>query len=123
MNEWEVAMADKRQSKRRIKRLSLEFLNNGEKYRGRVSNLSKTGIFVKTRKPLEPESPVTISLNIDEGNGLTIDLEGIVVRKIKEKPLASKSIYVAHKNGMGVRLTRMPQEYHDLISNLQQRTV
>lgn len=108
-------MADKRRAIRKIKRLPLVFLHEWGEHRGRSSNLSKTGIFIKTRKPLEPDSPIMIILKIDEDRGVFLELMGRVVRNINRKPSLSCSMFVASNNGMGVRLTSIPQEYKDLI--------
>jgi len=78
-------------------------------------------IFIKTRKPLEPDSDIMIILKTDEDSGLLLELHGRVVRKIKRRPSNTCSMFVSSKNGMGVRLTIIPQEYKDLISDLHQK--
>ena len=116
-------MADKRETKRKIKRMSLVFLHEWGEHRGRSSNLSGKGIYIKTRKPLEPDSPIMILLKIDEDKGLFLELHGRVVRNIKRRPSHACNMFVASNNGMGVALTIIPQEYKDLISDLHQTCV
>ena len=116
-------MADKRAAKKRIKRLPLVFLHESGEHRGRSSNLSKTGIYVKTRKPLEPDSPIMIILKTDEDNGSVLELNGRVVRKIKRRPSHSCNMFVTLNNGMGVRLINTPREYYDLIAGIHQAPV
>jgi len=116
-------MADKRNAKRKIKRLPLLFLHEWGEHRGRSSNLSKTGIFVKTRKPLEPDSTIKIILKTGEDNGSVLELNGMVVRNINRRPSYASSMFVASNNGMGIRLTSIPREYNNLIADLHQNCV
>lgn len=50
--------------------------------------------------------------------GLFLELNGMAVRNIEKKPTPSCSMFVALNNGMGVRLTSIPQEYNNLIADM-----
>jgi hypothetical protein len=64
-------MADNRGAKRRIKLFPLVFSHELGKDMGTSSNFSETGIF-KTRKCLEPDSPIKIILKTESKTGVRL---------------------------------------------------
>lgn len=100
-------MSNKRQiSKRHTKRLPVVFSNGESEFIGTTSNLSSTGLFIRTRKAFSPGTLLKIVLEVDKDK--KINLEGEVVWSLKTG-LAD------FKNGMGVKLKSIPQMYEDLI--------
>lgn len=94
---------------RKTKRLSLTFSDGTGEISGASSNLSVTGLFVRTRKPLNPGTPVRIIIELNEQN--KIELMGIVV-------WARKTGNVGFKDGMGIKLTTVPHAYEDFVEQL-----
>src|SRR4030067_743088 len=92
---------------RKIKRLPVTFISGNEECTGTSSDFSTTGLFIRTRKALPSGTSIKIIVELDDSH--TITLTGIVVRAIKT---GSMDI----KNGMGVKLTSIPQEYQDFIN-------
>lgn len=100
-------MADKRQiSKRHTKRLPVVFSNGDSEFIGTTSNLSSTGLFIRTKKALSPGTLLKMVLEVDKDN--KIHLEGEVVWSLKTG-------LIDFKNGMGVKLKSIPQTYEELI--------
>ncbi len=87
---------------RKTKRLPATFSDGTVELSGTSSNLSLTGVFIRTRKPLSPGTPVRIVVELAENN--TIELAGIVV-------WASKTGNTGFKDGMGIKLTSVPDAY------------
>ena len=102
-------MPDKRIAPRKIKRLSVTFSDGKDEYSGTSSDFSATGLFIRTRKALSPGTPVKMVIELD--NNRRINLTGVVVRSIKTG-------IADFKNGMGIKLTPIPQEYQDFINKL-----
>lgn len=105
-------MADKRSAKRGIKRLPVSILYGTEIRRGTSSNISLSGMFIRTSKTLKPGLFIKMVLEIDED--LKIPLKGIVVR---EKKKGYRNPY----GGIGVRLTEVPREYRDYIKTIAEK--
>jgi Tfp pilus assembly protein PilZ len=99
----------KRITQRKIRRLSITFSDGKSEYSGTSSNFSTTGLFIRTRKALSPGTPIEMVAELD--NNRRINLTGIVVRSIKTG-------IADFKNGMGIKLTSIPQEYQDFINEL-----
>jgi Tfp pilus assembly protein PilZ len=104
-------MADKRGSNRKIKRYHTTFLCGKDQHRGITSNLSKTGLFIKTRKKFTPGSLVKIILHLDENR--KIALRGEIARVNTTSKFDN-----SFKNGIGIKLTSSPEEYKDLLKDL-----
>jgi Tfp pilus assembly protein PilZ len=100
---------DKRIVPRRIKRLSITFSDGKVERTGTSSDFSETGLFIRTRKPFNPGTNVNIVIEITAGK--QIRLEGIVVRAIKTGAMD-------FKNGMGIKLTTIPEEYKNFVKGL-----
>ena len=99
----------KRITQRKIRRLSITFSDGNTEYSGTSSDFSATGLFIRTRKALSPGTPIEMVAELD--NNRRIPLTGIVVRSIKTG-------IADFKNGMGIKLTSIPQEYQDFINEL-----
>ncbi len=92
----------KRRHKRIIKRLEMEFSANGMAFRGVSSNLSRSGIFVRTNKPFPVDTLVD----------LTIYLPGDKVSRVKGSVRrAIKIRQAAIKNGMAMEIVESDQNY------------
>ncbi|MBS1112007.1 MAG: PilZ domain [Nitrospirae bacterium] len=108
-------MANKRLvSKRHTKRLPVIFSNGDSEFAGTTSNLSSTGLFIRTRKALNPGTLLKIVLEVDKDK--KINLEGEVAWSLKTG-LAD------FKNGMGVKLKDIPQAYEELIKEARSRSL
>lgn len=104
-------MADKREAKRKIKRLPVTFSCKTEEYIGISSNISTTGIFIRTRKPFNTGLPVNLVLELDENT--KIPLSGVISRaKIKTK-------FETSNCGIGIQLTEAPEAYKDFLEVLK----
>jgi Tfp pilus assembly protein PilZ len=99
----------KRSAPRKIKRLPVTFSDGNVEYTGTSSDFSLTGVFIRTRKALDPGTQLRIVLEVDEDR--KIELRGIVVRSIKTG-------IMEFKNGMGIKLTFVPKEYEDFVKAL-----
>ena len=95
-------MADKREHKRRIKRTSVIYYSNGQKFCGNTSNFSHSGLFIRTRKPFRPG--IELMMSVEMSRGRTLCLSGVIVR-------ATRYGFPCNKNGMGVKLLSYPMEY------------
>ncbi len=78
-------------------------------FNGVSSNISISGLFIRTRKALPPGTTLKIVLELDKDR--RIDLEGEVAWSLKTG-------IADFKNGMGVKLSVIPKEYEDIISEL-----
>ena len=99
----------KRITQRKIRRLPVIFSDGKGEYPGTSSDFSATGLFIRTRKALSPGTPVKMVIELD--NNRKINLTGVVVRSIKTG-------IADFKNGMGIKLAPIPQEYQDFINKL-----
>lgn len=99
-------MADKRINKRKIKRFHVKFFCGTEGYRGISSNLSHTGLYIRTRKTFKPGIPVKIVMEADKDKKIV--LRGVIVRQVNRR-------YDNSDNGIGVELDETPQEYKELV--------
>lgn len=88
------------------KRLPLKFSNGVSEVIAFSSNISSTGLFIRTRKAYPPGTKLKISLEADNNN--TIELEGEVAWSLKTGS-------TSFKNGMGINLSNIPQSYLDLV--------
>jgi len=100
-------MANKRQTtKRHTKRLQVLFSNGESEFSGTTSNLSFTGLFIRTKKAFNPGTSLKIVLEVDRDK--KIDLEGEVAWSLK----TGLSDF---KNGMGVKLRNIPPTYEEFL--------
>jgi Tfp pilus assembly protein PilZ len=94
---------------RKIRRLPVTIHDGVKEYRGTTSDMSHTGIFIRSRKIFKPGTPLKLVIEIDETR--KISLLGIVKRFIK----LGTTVF---KDGLGIELTSIPQEYKDLVEDL-----
>lgn len=103
-------MADKRKDKRKIKRMHTTFVCGENQYKGISSNVSFSGLFIKTRKRIKPGSSVKIILEVNDNQKMA--LGGTIARaKIGSK-------FDKFNNGIGIQLTTIPHEYNHYVGTL-----
>ena len=98
---------EKRKHKRFFKRLEARFSSGGKSFVGTSSNLSESGLFIRTNRGFVPGSVVDIELTTPHGVSF---LKGIVKRTSRTSP--------AIKNGMGVELTEKDTTYINFLKFL-----
>lgn len=96
-------------NKRFTKRLSLVFSDGEVEYNGITSNISTTGLFIRTRKPFPPGTNIKVIIDTDKGEKIVAD--GVVV-------WALRTGVADFKNGMGVKLTTIPEAYGKLLKEV-----
>lgn len=99
----------KRRHKRIIRRLQTEFSADGLAFRGVSSDLSKSGLFVRTNKPFPPDTLVDITIHLP-GNMLS-RLKGSVRRTVKTGQTTIK-------NGMGMEIVESDQNYINFLNGI-----
>ncbi|OGW23899.1 MAG: hypothetical protein A2X59_11030 [Nitrospirae bacterium GWC2_42_7] len=95
-------MKTDRKAARFIRRLETEFTAENKSYRGISSDLSLSGLFIRTAHAFVPGSMLDITLHLPDGQASI--LKGKVMR-------AFKTHMVALKNGMGVFLVEKDSHY------------
>ena len=94
------------------KRLEVKFSAGGDTYKGRLSNLSQGGLFIRTNRGFSPGTTIDIELVLPDG---TISfLKGIV--RWAEKT------HLAIKNGMGIELIEKDAVYINFIKSFHEKT-
>lgn len=94
---------------RMTRRFPLTFSDGDREYHGVSSNISSTGIFIRTRNALPPGTRLKITLEAD--GDIRIPLEGKVA-------WALKTGLSDFRNGMGVEFYNVPREFEDLLKRL-----
>jgi hypothetical protein len=102
-------MPGKRRHKRIIKRLETEFSAAGIYFRGISSDLSGSGLFVRTTKPFPPDTLVDLTVHLPED--LFARLKGVVRHAIRTGLSHSK-------NGMGIEIVEYDQNFVAFINSL-----
>ncbi|HXX56630.1 MAG TPA: PilZ domain-containing protein [Thermodesulfovibrionales bacterium] len=97
-------------SRRIIKRLETTFSSGDSKYRGISSDLSASGLFIRTQHGLVPGSIVDIELYLPDGK--ICILKGTVRRTVKT---GMSSLF---KDGMGVELIEQDSNYREFLKSL-----
>jgi hypothetical protein len=100
---------NKRKNLRFTKRLEARFIADGESFVGITSNLSETGLFIRTKRGFAPDSILDIKLIMPEGNISSI--KGIVRRTVK--------VPLSIKNGMGIELLEKDETYVHYVKSLR----
>jgi len=100
-------MAGKRRHKRIIKRLNAEFSWEGASFRGTSSNLSESGLFLRTIKPLPPDTQVDVGIQLPDNT--VSRLKGTVRWSLKS---AAKS----GRSGMGIEISENDRRYVDFLN-------
>jgi hypothetical protein len=111
-------MADLRGENRRFcrynSRIPCRLRRDGAVQIGFVTDLSASGFFVQTSAQLSPGSKLVLELDIEGTSSLHLD--GLVVRTRKSHRAA---LSVASQRGVGVKIESAPEEYFQLVLDLQ----
>ena len=99
-----------RTSSRIRKELPLTFSNGDVRKKGMSSDFSWTGLFIITQHTFKPGTTVEMHLEVTVSN--RIFLTGIVVHAIQTG-------IDGVKDGMGIKLTRMPRDYQIFLNSLE----
>ncbi len=94
------------------KRLEVRFSYGRDTYKGILSNLSQSGLFVRTNRGFSPGTTIDIELVLP--NGTISFLKGIV--RWAEKT------HLAIKNGMGIELIEKDTAFIDFIISFHEKT-
>ena len=100
-------MAGKRRHKRIIKRLDTEFSSEGSRCHGTSSNLSESGLFLRTIKPLPPNTQVDVSIQLTDT--MVSRLKGTVRWVVKSAQSTGKS-------GMGIEIIESDRHYVNFLN-------
>jgi hypothetical protein len=100
---------DKRRHPRFIKRLTAAFFVDRQRCRGISSDLSESGLFIRTSRGLAVNTAITIELLLP--NDKVSLLKGIVRRTIRT-PISSI------KNGMGIEITEKDTTFTDFVRSI-----
>lgn len=104
-------MAEKRVAERIFKRLEVQFSTVVENT-AITSNISETGMFIRTNRGLAEGSTLNIKLNLPDSKEL--EVKGKVVRSSKTIP----GLLGNSKSGMGIHLISPPAEYVGYVQSL-----
>jgi hypothetical protein len=100
---------DKRRHPRFIKRLTATFFVDRQRCRGISSDLSESGLFIRTSRGLAVNTNITIELLLP--NNKVSLLRGIVRRTVRT-PISSI------KNGMGIEITEKDATFTDFVKSI-----
>jgi len=100
---------DKRKHPRCIKRLTSTFFVDQKRFRGISSDLSESGLFIRTNRGLAVNTPIDVELLLP--NNRVSFLRGIVRRTIRT-PISSM------KNGMGIEITEKDATFTDFVKSI-----
>ncbi len=90
------------------KRLEARFSSGGMSFTGISSNLSESGLFIRTNRGFAPDTAIDIELVMPDGK--TSSLKGLVTKTVK----TSMSTL---KNGMGVELIEKDASYINFLKS------
>ncbi len=102
-------MAGKRRHKRIIKRLDTEFSSEGLSFRGTSSNFSEGGLFIRTTKPLPPDTQVDVAIQLPDN--IVSRLKGTVRWVLKSAMRTGRS-------GMGIEISENDHHYVNFLNTL-----
>ena len=100
---------DRREHTRFVKRLKTKFYMDEVSFTGISSNISKSGLFIRTSKGFSPDTIINIEMVMPDNT--ISNLKGIVTRTIKTP-------FTSMKNGMGVKLLEKDVIFMDFIKSL-----
>jgi hypothetical protein len=111
-------MSNKRKQKRFIKRCETEFTANGVTCRGITNDFSMNGLYIKTARPLPPDTEVDIVVHFPDGSMSC--LSGLVKRsdKLSFGTINRSSKNKSKKSGMGVEIFEKDANFLHLIGSL-----
>ena len=99
---------DKRDCRRKIKRLNISFSDGTTGYNGISSDFSCNGLFIRTRNGFRAGTIIKMIFEVDDK---TISMTGVVARSVKPG-------ITTIKFGMGIEITATHPVYDNLISEL-----
>jgi hypothetical protein len=99
---------DKRRHRRFIKRLATKFIINNESFTGISSDLSESGLFIRTNRGCSANNHIDIKLFMPDNS--VSSLKGIV-RRTTRTPLPSM------KNGMGIEIIEKDGIFVDFVKS------
>ena len=102
-------MRKRRGHERFIRRLETEFSADDKNYRGISSDLSLSGLFIRTQHAFVPETLVDIVIHLPDA--ADVKLKGRVKRSVKTP-------VVSVKNGMGIEITENNPQYISFIKSV-----
>ena len=102
---------ERRQTKRKARRVQVKFwdLADQEPRSGYTINVSPTGLFVGTNRPLPPGRKVRLTISLEDGD---VNLDGVVVHAARVSPLLQR----LRPSGMGVRFDHDHPELRQLLN-------
>ena len=100
---------ERRKQKRFIKRCEVTVTINGTTYRGISSNLSLSGLFLRTRKPLVADTLLELIVHFPDGS--TSKLKGIAQWSLRSQVDLGK-------NGMGIEIIEKDSIYSDYVTSI-----
>ena len=95
------------------KRLEARFSSGGMSFAGISSNLSESGLFIRTNRGFAPDTAIDIEMVMPDGK--ISSLKGLVRRTIKT-PMSTL------KNGMGVELIEKDAAYINFLKSFTEET-
>lgn len=95
------------------KRLEAKFSSGGISFTGISSNLSESGLFIRTNRGFAPDTIIDIELVMPDGK--TSFLKGRIKRTIKT-PISTL------KNGMGIELIEKDSAYIHFLKSIVEKT-
>ncbi len=96
----------KRKHERCFKRLETVFSAAGVTFRGRTSDISERGLFIRARRSFIPDTILDIELELPDGS----------VSKFKGKVCHAISTGLSHiRNGMGIEILEKDNTYDSFV--------
>ena len=106
-----------RREKRLLKRFEVEFSTSDQNYRGLCRNFCLNGLYIKTRKTIPADTLIKMTVHLP--NGSISKLVGRIKWAIKEPyGLILERAGVTSKDGIGVQLIDIDNNYFDYIKSL-----
>jgi hypothetical protein len=100
---------DKRRHRRFIKRLATKFIINNESFTGISSDLSESGLFIRTSRGCSANNPIEIKIFMPDNR--VSSLKGII-RRTTRTPIPSM------KNGMGIEIIEKDGIFIDFMKSI-----
>lgn len=110
-------MAGRRNHKRYIKRLEVEFTVDGVIYRGISSDFSLKGLFIRTTYPVVPDTVLNVTIHLPDGSVSNIRVKVVRAWRTAVGRVMGSPVRTA-KNGMGVEVVERDANYLHFIRSL-----
>jgi len=104
---------ERRKHPRFVKRLKTKFSSGGKNFTGILSNLSESGLFIRTLKSFVPDTIIDIELFMPDGR------KSFLKGRVK---WARKMQLSTFKNGMGVEIIEKDATYINFLKSLTEET-